>query len=69
MIVLFTFKIKVMVEYAELHELREKGIKRVINHGINDFGFIERTIVCEDNSVWDYLAEDNLYQKRVDKDE
>ena len=58
-----------MIEYAELNELKEKGIRKVINHGINDLGLVERTIVCEDDSVWDYIAEDGLYQKRVDKDE
>lgn len=52
------------IEYAELSELERIGIRKVINHGINDWGFSERTIYCDDDSVWDYIPEDRMYEKR-----
>lgn len=52
------------IEYREISELRDIGIRHVINHGINDLGLIDRTVYCVDGSIWDYLPEDNLYEKR-----
>jgi len=51
-----------MIIYNTYNYLIEKGIKKVYNHGLNDFGFPMRTIICEDLSVWEYCAEDGLYE-------
>lgn len=51
--------------YADVKDLQAIGIKKVINNGINDFGLTERTIICNDESIWDYIAEDGIYEKRL----
>ena len=52
------------IEYKDYSELKELGIDKVVEGGINDFGFRERMVVCEDGSVWDYIPEDRIYEKR-----
>jgi hypothetical protein len=54
------------ITYADYSQLKSMGISNVINKGINPLGLTERTIICNDGSVWDYCAEDGLYEKRVD---
>lgn len=48
--------------YAELYE--SPGVRKIIDGGINDFGFKTRVIIAKDGSVWDYIPEDSLYEKR-----
>jgi hypothetical protein len=50
-------KMKV-AEYLELKPF----IKVSINKGINSFGFNERVLILVDNSNWDYIPEDGLYE-------
>jgi len=48
--------------FADYFELDEAGISKKINHGKNKFGLIERTIILNDGSQWEYIPEDNLYE-------
>lgn len=52
------------IEYRELDYLQRIGIRQVINHGTNDLGLTDRTVYCVDGSIWDYIPEDGLYEKR-----
>jgi len=55
------------ITYADLSHLNSIGIRKVFNHGINDLGLTDRTIICNDYTVWDYCEEDGLYEKRREK--
>ena len=57
------------IEYAEHHELVARGIRQVVNKGVNAFGLVERTIILHDGSVWEYIPEDNIYQFMYDTQE
>jgi hypothetical protein len=52
------------ITYADISHLNSIGIKKVFNNGINDLGLTDRTIICNDYTVWDYCEEDRLYEKR-----
>jgi hypothetical protein len=47
-----------IAEYLELKPF----VKASINKGVNSFGFNERTLILVDNSNWDYIPEDGLYE-------
>ena len=53
-----------MFELKEYKDLVLIGIDHVVEHGTNAFGFRERVVYCEDGSVWDYIPEDMVYEKR-----
>lgn len=48
--------------FASYSELKAAGIAEVINKGRNSWGFIDRTILLEDGSRWDYIPEDQIYE-------
>jgi hypothetical protein len=51
--------------FASYKELKDVGIKNTIDLGTNEFGFKERIIILNNNSQWDYIPEDELYELRV----
>lgn len=50
--------------FASYSELQALGIKKKYDLGINEWGFRERLIVDEFDNQWDYIPEDQLYEKR-----
>lgn len=49
---------------AEYNELVKLGIKRTINLGVNAFGFIDKIIELNDGTQYNYIPEDQLYERR-----
>lgn len=49
---------------ADYFELEQLGIRKVIHKGRNEYGLKEKEIIMNDGSVWDYIPEDNLYEKK-----
>jgi hypothetical protein len=64
-LLLNSFNLLVMeaIIYAEYSELRARGIKRTINLGKNAFGFNERIVELNDGTRWNYIPEDQVYEK------
>lgn len=52
--------------YKSYSELKEIGIHSSISKGVNDLGLVDRTIICIDGTVWDYNAEDSIYERDYD---
>ena len=52
---------------ANYFELDNLGIKKVIRLGKNEFGFNEKIIELNDGTQYDFIPEDNLYEKRSSK--
>lgn len=46
---------------AEFNDIKP-FIKFTINHGMNSFGLIDKTLVLVNGSLWDYIPEDELYE-------
>jgi hypothetical protein len=57
------------IQYAEYAELKKIGIKETIEKAPNAYGFRERTIICIDGTTWEYIPEDNLYEKTLTEEE
>lgn len=54
--------------YKSYSELKEIGIAMSISKGVNDLGLLERTIICIDNTIWNYNAEDSIYERDYDSE-
>lgn len=50
--------------FASYFELEALGIKKKYDLGKNEWGFRERLIIDEFDNQWDYIPEDQLYEKR-----
>lgn len=48
--------------YATYTELKQAGIKTVIEKGKNEWGLTERTIIDNAGNSWEYIPEDNIYE-------
>ena len=46
---------------ADYQEIKDHIVK-TIDRGYNDFGLMDKTVVLEDGSYWDYMPEDQLYE-------
>lgn len=53
------------IEYADYQQLKEKGIAHTIRHDQDVFGNPQRTIICNDGTQWDYMPEDQIYERRT----
>ena len=54
--------------YKSYSELSEEGIAMVISKGINDLGLLMKTIVLLDGTVWNWNAEDSIYERDYDQE-
>lgn len=54
--------------YKSYEELFEKGIVYIFTKGVNSLGLLEKTIICRDNTVWYYNAEDDIYERDYDSE-
>ena len=52
--------------YKTYSELSDIGIRSSISKGLNDLGLMDRTIICIDGTVWNYNAEDSIYERDYD---
>jgi hypothetical protein len=48
--------------YASYFELKKAGIEKVIDKGINAFGFREELVIDCEGGHWDYIPEDEIYE-------
>lgn len=53
------------IEYKEYLELKAIGIYTTIKQGRDAFDNPVVTIICNDNTQWDYIPEDGIYEQRV----
>ena len=53
--------------FASYKELKDAGIKNIIDLGTNEWGFKERVIILNNDSQWDYIPEDELYELKINK--
>jgi DNA-directed RNA polymerase delta subunit len=52
--------------YASTAELLDAGVKHMIDLGVNDWGLRERVAIDSENNQWDWMAEDQYWEKRED---